>query len=152
VEINAKAVDLEAINNSATLTKAEYELLALFRCTLRQFLAFSEEAARAIGIQPQQHQALLMIKGFPDRDWVTIKELADLLQIRHHSAVELVKRLVTQGLVARTHAMIDRRQVQVSLTTEGAAVLDRLSSAHKTELRQLAPQLISLLTQLTETP
>ena len=91
-----------------------------------------------------------MVKGFPDRDWVTIKELADRLQIRHHSAVGLVKRLVVQGLLVRTHAANDRRQVQVSLTVYGEEVLEQLSTVHKAELNQLAPHLISLLTQLTQ--
>src|SRR3569832_1651151 len=69
------------------LSKAEYELLAAFRYALRQFLRFSEEAARAVGIEAQQHQALLAVKGFPGRDRITISELAERLQIRHHSAV-----------------------------------------------------------------
>ncbi len=152
MNINREAIAVVEENKQKSLTKAEYELLATFRYVLRQFLHFSEEAARTIELQPQQHQALLMIKGFPDRDWVTIKELADRLQIRHHSTVELVKRLVVQGLLVRTHATKDRRQVQVSLTTHGAEVLEQLSAVHKAELNQLAPQLISLLTQLTQNP
>lgn len=152
MNINTEAIDLGEENQQQSLTKAEYELLATFRYVLRQFLHFSEEAARAIELQPQQHQALLMIKGFPDRDWVTITELADRLQLRHHSTVELVKRLVVQGLLVRTHATNDRRQVQVSLTAKGAALLEQLSTVHKAELNQLAPQLISLLTQLTKNP
>ena len=68
------------------LSKSQYELLAAFRYALRQFLHFSEEAARAAGITPQQHQALLAVKGFPGRDCVTVGELAERLQLRHHSA------------------------------------------------------------------
>lgn len=150
VNIDIETIELVEGNKQKTLTKAEYELLAMFRYVLRQFLHFSEEAARAIDLQPQHHQVLLMVKGFPERDWVTIKELADRLQIRHHSAVELVKRLAVQGLLARTHAANDRRQVQISLTIHGAEVLEQLSAVHKAELNQLAPQLISLLTQLTQ--
>lgn len=152
MNIDTEAIELVEERNQKSLTKREYELLATFRYMLRQFLHFSEEAARAIDLQPQQHQALLMIKGFPDRDWVTIKELADRLQIRHHSTVELVKRLVVQGLLVRTHATTDRRQVQVSLTPHGAELLAQLTAVHKAELNQLAPQLISLLAQLTQNP
>jgi len=150
VNIDIETIKLMEREKQKTLTKAEYELLAMFRYVLRQFLHFSEEAARAIDLQPQHHQVLLMVKGFPERDWVTIKELADRLQIRHHSAVELVKRLAVQGLLARTHAANDRRQVQISLTIHGAEVLEQLSAVHKAELNQLAPQLMSLLTQLTQ--
>ena len=102
-----------------SVSQAEYETLAAFRYALRQFLHFSDTAAEAVGLTPQQHQALLAIKGFPGRDRVTIGELAERLQIRHHSAVGLVDRLVTQKLVAREAAADDRRQVYVRLTPAG---------------------------------
>ena len=130
------------------LSKTEYELLASFRYALRQFLRFSEEAARAAGIEPQQHQALLAVKGFPARDWVTISELAERLQIRHHSAVGLVNRLVAQGLLARMPALADRRQVHVTLTEQGATLLAQLSAVHKEELWRLGPELSLLLSRL----
>jgi DNA-binding MarR family transcriptional regulator len=133
---------------SAELSKTEYELLASFRYALRQFLRFSEEAARGAGIEPQQHQALLAVKGFPGRDWVTIGELAERLQIRHHSAVGLVNRLVTQGLLARMAATADRRQVHVTLTEQGLALLAQLSAVHKEELWRLGPDLSLLLARL----
>jgi DNA-binding MarR family transcriptional regulator len=130
------------------LSKAEYELLATFRYRLRQFLRFSEEAARAVGLEPQQHQALLAVKGFPERDWVTVGELAEMLQIRHHSAVGLVNRLAARGYLVRMSAEDDRRQVHVTLTTQGAALLEQLTTSHKEELRRLGPQLHLLLSRL----
>jgi DNA-binding MarR family transcriptional regulator len=133
---------------STRLSKAEYELLAAFRYTLRQFLRFSEDAARAAGIEPQQQQALLAIKGFPERDRVTISELAERLQIKHHSAVGLADRLVAKGLVAREVASSDRRQVHLMLTPNGEALLDQLAAAHKAELRRLGPELNELLRRL----
>ena len=130
------------------ISKQEYEMLAAFRYALRRFMRFSERAAQNAGITPQQHQALLAIKGFPDRDYVTVSELAEWLQLRHHSTVELVNRLEAQALVARTHATDDRRQVNLNLTPQGEAVLAGLSAAHRAELRQIGPELHSLLTQL----
>jgi DNA-binding MarR family transcriptional regulator len=140
---------------STGLSKAEYELLASFRYALRQFLHFSEESARAIGVEPQQYQALLAVKGFPGRDRVTISELAERLQIRHHSAVGLVDRLVAHGLLARESAAGDRRQVYVTLTPQGDVMLERLATAHKAELRRLWPELNAVLERLsavTESP
>lgn len=131
------------------INKQEYEMLATFRYALRQFLRFSEQAARAAGITPQQHQALLTLRGFPKRDSVTVGELAERLQIRHHSAVGLVDRLVAQGLVSREQDAADRRQVYVSLTKEGEAILEQLSAAHRAELRRIGPQLNTLLAQLS---
>lgn len=130
------------------VTDAEYAMLAEFRYALRQFQRFSEEAAHAVGLTGQQHQALLAIKGFPDRDRVTVGELAERLQIRHHSAVGLVDRLVAQGLVAREPGEQDRRRVLVGLTGRGAALLEQLSVAHREELRRLGPELNTLLDRL----
>lgn len=127
------------------LSKAEYEHLARFRYGLRQFLRFSEEAAKRAGVTPQQHQALLAIKGFPGRDTVTVGELAERLQLRHHSTVELLDRLVALKLAARQPSADDRRRVLIRLTARGEQVLDKLSSAHHEQLRRLGPKLSSLL-------
>jgi DNA-binding MarR family transcriptional regulator len=132
------------------LSKSQYEMLAAFRYALRQFLHFSEEAAHAAGITPQQHQALLAVKGFPGRDCVSVGELAERLQLRHHSAVGLVDRLVAEKMVARTPSTRDRRQVYVQLTSRGENLLRSLSSAHNEQLKQIAPELILRLKQLAE--
>jgi DNA-binding MarR family transcriptional regulator len=123
------------------VSKADYEALASFRYALRQFFRFSENAVQDLGLTPQQHQAMLVIRGYPGRDRVLIGEMAERLQIRHHSAVGLVDRLELQGLVVRTPASEDRRQVYISLTPGGEALLEQLSAVHREELRQLAPQL-----------
>jgi DNA-binding MarR family transcriptional regulator len=132
------------------LAKGDYELLAAFRHLLRRFLAFSEAAAREYGLTPQQHQALLAIKGFRGRQSVTVGELAEWLDIRHHSAVGLVDRLTSRNLVRRRVDPSDRRRVWIVLTPASEAVLERLSLAHRAELRQLAPRLGSLLSALRE--
>jgi DNA-binding MarR family transcriptional regulator len=130
------------------VTKGEYEALAAFRYSLRQFLHFSEVAAGSAGLTPRQYQALLAIKGFPGRDSATVGELAEQLQIAHHSAVGLVDRLGVQKLVVREPSTLDRRQVYVSLTPHGAEVLDKLASAHKEELRRLGSRLNSIVGEL----
>jgi DNA-binding MarR family transcriptional regulator len=127
------------------LTKAQYETLAAFRYQLRQFLHFSEVAAQNAGLTPRQHQALLAIKGFPNRESITIGELAEQLHIAHHSAVGLVDRSVEQDLLTREQGVEDRRQVYIKLTDHGAEVLEQLTDAHRTEIRLLGPRLKSLL-------
>ena len=133
---------------SKQLIKAQYETLAAFRYALRQFLRFSEEAALAAGITPQQHQALLAIKGFPGRDRVTVGELAERLQLRHHSAVGLIDRLVVEKMVSRAPSDTDRRQVLVQLTRRGENVLEKLSFAHQEQLEHLGPEMSHLLKRL----
>ncbi len=130
------------------LSKAEYESLAAFRYALRQFLRFSEEAAQQAGITPQQHQALLAIKGFPGRDAVTVGELAERLQLRPNSTVELLDRLVDLKLLVRVPSAEDKRQVYVRLTASGEMILDQLSSAHKEQLGRIGPSLKLLLEEL----
>ncbi len=134
----------------AHVTQSEYEALASFRYALRQFQRFSENAAQAVGLTPHQHQALLAIKGFPGRDRLTLGELAERLQIRHHSAVGLADRLVAQGLVVRQPSRTDRRQVYVTLSRKGLDILERLSTAHKEELSRMGPELQRLLRHFSQ--
>src|SRR5690349_14335871 len=124
---------------------ADYRALAEFRYQIRQFLHFSEEAARSEGLEPQQHQILLGVRGLGDGHGPTIGELADYLMVKHHSAVGLVDRLVQHGLVQRVHEDSDRRKVRVQLTAEGEAKLRRLSTAHRHELRNFGPRLVASL-------
>jgi DNA-binding MarR family transcriptional regulator len=123
--------------SNAPLTKTDFEALARFRFALRRYLRFSEEAVRRHGLTPQQYQLLLAVKGFPGRDWATVGELAERLQLRHHSVVELVNRAQRLGLVARARNPADRRTVNVSLTEQGEALLARLVTLHRAELRRV---------------
>lgn len=130
------------------LALRDYQLLAEFRHVLARFLAFSERAARAAGLAPRQHQALLAIKGYPGGAEVTVGDLAARLAIRHHSAVGLVDRLVESGYLVRRSDARDRRRAILSLTPEGERALAGLSAAHREELRRIAPLLEPLVSQL----
>lgn len=131
-----------------SLSKQDYEELAEFRYLLRKFLRFSEEEAWALGVTPQHHQALLAIHGYPGRDFVTIGELAERLQIKHNAAVGLVDRLVTDNLAERRHTGNDRRQVHVTLTQHGTDLLLKLSAVHREELQRSGPELFRQLERL----
>lgn len=131
------------------ITKAHYELLADLRHALRRFLNFSQTAAGSAGLTPQQHQALLAIKGSPGRDHATVGEIAARLHLRHHSAVGLVDRLVRHQLVRRTPSREDRRRVEVRLTAQGEALIRKLSTVHLAELREHGPELHRLLGSIT---
>ncbi|MGA7524026.1 MAG: MarR family transcriptional regulator [Acidobacteriaceae bacterium] len=111
--------------------------LAQFRYRLRQFLRFSERAARACGITPQQHQLMLGIAGFAEGGSATISELAEFLQERNNSVVGLVERAVQSGLVRRESGAEDRRQVIVALTARGEEILAKLSELHYEEVRRV---------------
>ncbi|MFC5473861.1 MarR family winged helix-turn-helix transcriptional regulator [Paraherbaspirillum soli] len=120
-----------------SLQKQDFEALSTFRYQLRKFLRFSEEAAQAEGVTPQQYLLLLHIKGFPGRDWARIGELAERLQSQHHSVVALVSRCEKLKLVERRVSEIDRRQVNVHLLPAGERCLEKLASLHHAELNTL---------------
>lgn len=123
------------------VSEAGFRRLAEFRHRIRQFLHFSEEAARSKGIEPQQHQLLLAVKGLPRGTRPTVTALSQQPCLRHHNTVELVDRLVDQGALKRRHGDEDRREVLVELTPHGEALLHRLSVLHWEELRVSAPAL-----------
>ena len=127
------------------LTLPDYQALAEFRCQIRRFLFFSEQAARTAGLEPQQHQMLLALKGLPDGARPRVGELAERLQLQHHSTVELVNRLAARGYVRRSRAGEDRREVLLALTAKGEKVLRDLSMHHRDELRTQGPVLIAAL-------
>ncbi len=133
----------------ARLTLVDYRALAEFRYQIRRFLGFSERAARRSGLEPRQHQLLLALKGLPDDVEPTIGELAQRLQVEHHSAVEMIDRLQRRRLVARVRDERDKRRVCVQLTSRGDALLRGLSVSHRDELRSAAPALVRALVAVT---
>ena len=119
-----------------------FEELAFFRHRIRKFLRFSEDAARACGITPQQHQLMLGIAGFTGAGSATISEIAEFLQEKHNSVVGLIDRAVQSGLVERSESPTDRRVVVVSLTPHGEEILLQLSLLHQDEVRRLRSELL----------
>ena len=111
---------------------------------MRQFLFWSDESARQVGLTPSQHQLLLAVKGHDDPRGPSIGDIAGYLMLRHHSAVGLVDRAAAAGLVARHQDPEDLRVVRIRLTSKGSRTLERLSRSHIEEMRRLAPRLRSL--------
>ncbi len=128
----------------------DYRALAEFRYQIRRYMRFSEQMARSADLEPQQHQLLLAVKGLPEGRKATIGELAERLQLQHHSTVELIDRLTERGLVARERDHEDQRRVIVHLTAEGQDILQRLASIALTELRSTGPNLVQALTSLLD--
>jgi DNA-binding MarR family transcriptional regulator len=128
------------------MTPAEFRALAEFRYQIRQFLNRSEKAARSAGLEPQQYLFLLAVRGLPVGREPTIRELAERMQLRHHSAVEMVNRLERQQLLRRERSQSDRRQVNLHLTRRADKILSRLAQQRITELRTAAPALVRALT------
>ena len=130
------------------VSAAEYRQLAEFRYRIRQFLHLSEEAARSKGIEPQQHQVLLAVKGLPEGTLPTVRTLSQRLCLRHHSTVEIIDRLVDHGAVTRRHSDQDRREVLIELTPHGEELLHQLSVLLWQELRVSGPALSESLSAL----
>lgn len=122
---------------SPKLSKADFHALSEFRYQMRRFERFSEDVVQAQGITPLQYLLLLHIKGYPERDWATVGELAERLQAKHHGVVALITRCEAMGLVERRHSPTDRRRVEVHLLRQGETILARLAEQHRVELLSL---------------
>ena len=120
---------------------ADYRRLLEFRTGLRRFLRWSEEQAEAAGVTPSQHQLMLAIRGHDDARGPTIGEVAEYLVTKHHSVVELADRAERAGLVRRRQDPNDHRVVRLTLTSRGAAILERLGALTVAELSRLAPRM-----------
>ncbi len=96
-----------------TATASQYRALAEFRYHIRRYLHFSDDAAKAAGLEPKQYQLMLAVKGMPDDVTPTVSALSQQLGTRHHSTVELVNRAERNGLVKRFR---DGTYVHVELT------------------------------------
>ncbi len=134
----------------SNLTDADYERLAELRYGLRRFLHWSEQQARQAGITPTQHQLLLAIRSSREPRGATVGEVAEILIIRHHSAVELINRAQEAGLVTRERDPETQSVVHLKLTEMGALTLSALSEVHLRELAQLAPTMQALFQELSE--
>jgi DNA-binding MarR family transcriptional regulator len=132
------------------MSTPEYRAFAEFRYLLRRFINFSETAARGAGIEPQQQQLLLALKGLPQDLRPTIGTLAERLQLRHNSTVELAQRSLESGLVQRRSSPHDAREVLLSITARGERLLQQLSIEHRAELRSAAPALVRALEAVLE--
>jgi DNA-binding MarR family transcriptional regulator len=127
---------------------ADYRALAELRYQLRLFLSFSEQAARAAGLEPQQHQLLLAIKGLPEGPRPTIKTLAERLCVKHHTMVALVDQVEARALVRRQRSSADRREVLLALTPKGERILRGLSLLHRGQLREVGQELVDALAEI----
>ena len=137
------------MDKTVNIQPSYYQALSEFRYQVRRYLRISEQAARADGIEPQQHQLLLAVKGISRVEEPRIAYLAERLQIQHHSAVELVDRMVKKGLITRIRGASDRREVHVQLTSQGDRVLTELTRQMRAELTLAAPSLVIALRKLT---
>lgn len=131
-----------------SLTDGDYVALAALRQALRVFLAFSENAAQNVGLTPRQHQALLAIRGSPEKQ-ITVGKLANDLLLKSHTAVGLVNRLSSAALVRRKTDPTDGRRVLLVLTAKGDRLLKQLSTAHLREIRRSGAKLAGILRHLT---
>ena len=126
-------------------TTSTYRLLAAFRYEIRKFLAFSEGAARDAGIEPQQHQLLLAVKGLPEGARPTIGTVAERLCVQHHTAVALVDKLEEREFLRRERGLADKREVLLHLTPAGEALLRKLSALHQEQLERVGPEMVRAL-------
>ena len=134
----------------ARVTNSNYRSIAAFRFEIRRYLAFSERAARAAGIEPKQHQLLLAVRGLPASMQPAIGVVAERLCLQYQAAVALIDKLEAHGLLRRERSTEDRRLVLLVLTEAGLEMLRRLSALHRDQLRQVGPAMVAALSTIIE--
>jgi|SRR5580704_9847518 DNA-binding MarR family transcriptional regulator len=129
-------------------TESNYRSLAEFRYQIRLFMADSDETARSAGLEPEQFQLLLAVRGMPEGNSATIQHLASRLLVRHNTAVERIDRLARMGLLRRTHSRTDHRVVFIALSPRGKRIVEKLARKRVQELRRSGHELIAALTKV----
>ena len=133
----------------AALNAARYQGLASFRLALRRFMAAAEAISKAEGVTQQQYQALLSIKTWPEAA-MTVGDLAEQLLLTHHATVQLVDRMTRAGFAVRRPSPIDRRAVNLALTAQGEALVDKLAALHLREVLSQEAMLTRALRRLKQ--
>ena len=136
------------MTGSKPVSRQDYITLAEFRYALRVFQRFSEDAARSAGVTPAQHQLVLAIKGWPRPEPPSVSDIAERLQLRTHSTVELVRRAEQAGLVTAHVDADDHRRQLLEVTDHGERLLASLSALHRDELRRFRTEMHDLLEEL----
>lgn len=133
------------------LSSYEYEALADFRYAMRKFHRFSREIlAKEADLSPEQYEALLALKALSMKDGLSVGDLSERLQVKHHTAVSLTNKLVARRFVTKSHARADRRLVCVRLTKRGLKLLEALALCHRREIRNRSPEMIDALLRLKQ--
>ena len=137
-------------STSRGISRTEYQALAEFRYQLASFLRRRRNAAQQAGIEAQQYELMLAVKGLSPTKKPTIKQIAEQLRLQHHSAVELTTRLVNRGLIRRERSKDDRRSVLLSITKDGQRAMDQVVHYSLDQLREEAPELLKTLSRLVK--
>jgi DNA-binding MarR family transcriptional regulator len=135
-------------NMRKAIRNSEYTALAELRYRIRQFLRGSDDDAEAAGLEPQQYQMLLAIRGLPELNEASVGRLAERLALRHHSAVGLIDRLEAHGYVCRTRSGRDQRQVSVVLLPRGRRILEKVVRQRLHELRGSGHALVAAINSI----
>src|ERR1051326_3392567 len=134
---------------SSALTRQDYHSLACLRYELRKFLRFSKDfVSRKAKLTPEQYEALLALKAFSTDEGMTVGQLSERVQVKHHSAVSLTDKLAARKLVTKRRSQPDRRYVYVKLTAAGTKLVKLIAAGHRREIRKHAREIIQALTKL----
>jgi len=115
---------------------------------MRKFSRFSKELLAGAKLTPEQYEVLLAIKSRARENGLNIRDLSEHLQVRHHSAINLINKLVARKMVMKRQSARDRREVEIKLTTLGNTTLSRLAAIHRREMRARSNEMIDALQRL----
>ncbi|MBL3569196.1 MarR family transcriptional regulator [Rhodovulum sp. BSW8] len=103
------------------MKRSELSLIALRRI-LRATELYGRELARAAGLTAVQIRVLQIVA---ETGQSTPKTIATRMGVSQATMTTLIDRLVAKGLVDRRRSEADRRQMNIAITPEGRAAIDR---------------------------
>ncbi|MGE5624833.1 MAG: MarR family winged helix-turn-helix transcriptional regulator [Bacillota bacterium] len=137
----AKVRESTPVQTALNPVPPDYQLIAAWRATLRDFLATSKVILKRHGVTSMQYQTLLAIRISEEPEGMSMNALASHLGIRHNSAVGLINRLEVNGHVKRVRSQRDRRVAHLQITPTGEECLRELAEAHRQELTRIRPEM-----------
>ena len=102
-----------------------FQSVAQTRYVLRKVFRLIEERAKAAGLDPLEHQALIQIYGSPEMK-LRVKEVAERLDIAPAFASSILKSLEERQLLVRLASDRDQRVTDVVVTQQGKELLHRI--------------------------
>ena len=131
----------EVISAKSLANKYGYFVrLAEARFVLRKVARIFVDEAKAAGLDPLDHQAMMQIYGSPSGE-LTVGKLAERLDIVPPFASNLLRGLTNKGLIARRQDKSDQRITHVSVTDTGRTLLEDIDAKVHFHLEYFSAQL-----------
>lgn len=93
--------------------------------TSNQFYAQNQHRLKSHGISPEQYNVLRILRGSHPKQ-LSLLDISGRMLDKSSNATRLVEKLRLKNLVTRKTCKMDRRQVDIGITSDGLAMLEKI--------------------------